>query len=96
MTIKQFKKELKEVREYLIKKQTSRERYPLIHKIADKCPKLASILKEQEEYFQNHIAYDLPEDKRASALIMDPKFGEFEIKILNAILECQELEETKM
>lgn len=92
MTIKQFKKELKEVREYLIKKQTPKKRYPLIREIADKCPKLASILKEQEEYFQNHSFYDLPKDKRARALIMDPKFGEFEIKILNAIVECQELE----
>lgn len=92
MTIKQFKKELKEVREYLIQKENSRTRYPLINKIAENCPKLAAILKEQEEYFQNHSFYDLPEDKRANALIMDPRFGEFELKILNAIVDCQELE----
>lgn len=89
MTIKQFKKELHEFKKILNNKELSfEEKYPVLNKLASKCPRFAEILQEEKEYYQKMGYSNLPLNKRVDAVISDSKLMEFELESGRALMEC--------
>ena len=84
-----IKNELYDIQRILEDKNLSnKERYPLLYKLADKCPKFAGLLKEEEEYCKKIGFYKLSENERVNTFIADPVFNELELKMGHAIIDC--------
>ena len=87
MNLNQIKKEIKELNEYVSHKKGNkkswRDKLPTLSRMTNNCPKLAKTINDELEHFNNI--------KKNEPFISSPEHIDFELKILDAIAECQEV-----